>query len=208
MKFTLVYDGDLPPNGGKEQKWAIRAQFHPQLEELWGVSPVLYDVQRRRFVPENQPFQILDIHHIADDKRPFMQKPPGSIDLCAPIKIGGRQFVPLVRDVVALKCSLKIIFLRQEAPGGMIYQGGDLDNRLKTLFDALQIPDANQIIPDTSISDPIYCLVENDRLITGCSVETHRLLGRGASKHHVQLVMEVDVKVSRPRGYNFLFLGD
>jgi hypothetical protein len=35
---------------------------------------------------------------------------------------------------------LKITLLRPEEPGAIILQSGDIDNRLKTLFDALSVP--------------------------------------------------------------------
>ena len=63
------------------------------------------------------------------------------INLRVPIGVGGRIFQPLVRESFALKCGLDILFLRQESPG-KVYQGGDLDNRIKTLLDALSVPQA------------------------------------------------------------------
>jgi hypothetical protein len=35
MKFTLTYEGSLPPSANKpknKEKWAIRQAFHPQLK--------------------------------------------------------------------------------------------------------------------------------------------------------------------------------
>lgn len=97
------------------------------------------------------------------------------VDLCSKIEVGGRKFLPLVRDALALRCGLKVLFLRKENPG-RVYQGGDMDNRLKTLFDSLSIPNADQIVDDPDLEEPIYCLLEDDRLISGLSVETDRLL--------------------------------
>jgi len=114
---------------------------------------------------------------------------------CAEIERGGRRFLPLVRKTLALECSLKILFLRKE-DAGRVYQGGDLDNKIKTLLDGLSVPQREQVIPDATIDDPIYCLVEDDALITGLEISTHRLLSRpNASKHEVRLIIEVDVSV-------------
>jgi hypothetical protein len=100
------------------------------------------------------------------------------------------------------------LFLRKE-DAGRVYQGGDLDNRLKTLFDALAVPPLDQAISDQSISDPIYCLLEDDALIMGINVQTHRLLARpNVDKSNVLLVIDVDVRVVRLRGYNVMFVGD
>jgi hypothetical protein len=130
-------------------------------------------------------------------------------ELGLPIEKGGRSFIPLVRKSFALKCALKIIFLRQEEPG-RIYQGGDIDNRLKTLLDALSVPPhPEHVIGDDHLDGPIYCLMEDDELITGIDVETHTLLSRpGASKHEVGLIITVDVRVTHPRYYNQSFMGD
>jgi hypothetical protein len=210
MKFTLVFEGPLPPNGGPAEKWAIRKYLSPQLDELWMTHPSLKDAARRRFVPRETPFSFSDIHHTADDQRPFTQVGSDQhIDLCREVERGGRKFWPLVRETFALKCNLGITFLRRE-DAGRVYQGGDLDNRLKTLFDSLSVPPhENQIVKDTSIADPIYCLLEDDALIMGADVHTQRLLARsGAGVHDVLLLIEVDVRVVRPRGYNLTFIGD
>jgi hypothetical protein len=109
---------------------------------------------------------------------------------------------------MALKCGLKILFLRKE-DAGRVYQGGDLDNRLKTLFDALSVPQIDQVVEDNSIADPILCLLEDDGLITSVSVETHRLLSNpNASINEVKLIIEVDIGVTQSRLYNQAFLGD
>jgi hypothetical protein len=86
---------------------------------------------------------------------------------------------------------------------------GALDNRLKTLFDALSVPNQDQIVDDPSISSPVYCLLEDDALVSGLTIETHRLLSSPCTgKNEVRLLIEVDVKVIHPHLYNHLFLGD
>jgi len=130
------------------------------------------------------------------------------MDLCSPIVVAGRYFQPLVRDTYALQCGLDITFLRKEDPG-RIYQGGDLDNRLKTLLDALSVPNEQQIVNDDATSDPIFCLMENDRLLSSLNVRTRRLLGaQNVTKHQVSLTIEVDVQVAQSRLYNQPFLGN
>lgn len=121
-----------------------------------------------------------------------------------------RSFLPLVRESFALRCGLKIKFLRKEEPGKLIQQG-DIDNRLKTLFDALSVPQHIEQVDatDTSIADPIYCVVEDDSLITSIDIDTQKLLSHpNASKNEVRLIIEVDVRVIRAKTYNSVFLGD
>jgi hypothetical protein len=216
MKFTLVFDGELRSNADFRRKWEIRSQLHPQLAELWQISPPLLTLQRTRYVPKNDHYQYLESHHSSDATE--LEPPPGwnspdpanpnTMDLLAPIKRGDRNFLLLVRNSLALHCGLKITFLRKEPPG-RVYQGGDLDNRIKTLFDALSVPNKDQVIADDkTIDDPIYCLVKDDGLISSIAVNTQTLLSSpNASHHQVHLLIEVDVRLYVTRLYNHCFLG-
>jgi len=210
MKFALTFDGRLPSNGDRQDKWDIRKLLVPQLEELWGTNHVLQETLRNRLVPTTGGYLIATLHHSLDAHAKPLQLPKGDpgIDTCAVIQVGPRAFLPLVRNTLGLTCTLDILFLRKEEPGNIVNRG-DLDNRLKTLFDALSIPDAQQIVPDTTIADPIYCLMENDRLITGVNIETRQLLNRPNSHaNEVRLIIDVTVNVTHARAYNHQFLAD
>ena len=96
-----------------------------------------------------------------------------------------------------MTCGLNILFLRRDSPGKVI-SGGDIDNRLKTLFDALSIPNRSQIVgtPESNES-PFFCLLEDDSLITEVRVETDRLLtplSANKNENDVVLVIGVEVK--------------
>ena len=79
--------------------------------------------------------------------------------------IGKYRFFPLVsgaRDEVA---ELQVTMLRpHRSPGYIIGEGGDIDNRLKTLFDSLRIPKNTDEIPSNQQpkgnEDPFFCLLE------------------------------------------------
>jgi hypothetical protein len=213
MKFTLTYQGELRANDDFRRKWEIRNHFHPQLAELWRISPTLQRVWRQRSVPPDgwlrqETHHSLDSALSEDSEHITMGRVEPQIDLCAPIVVAGRRFRPLVRDSYALQCGLDITFLRKEEPGH-IYQGGDLDNRLKTLLDALAVPNEQQIVDEDTEEGHLFCLMENDRLVSSLNVRTHRLLGaQNVTKHHVSLIIEVDVRVAQSRLYNQPFLGD
>jgi hypothetical protein len=213
VKFTLTYDGELPSsgNGSKKvrEKWEIRKQFDPQLRELWKVSPGLRLARTHSIIPAAGGFWMIDTHHSDPHVVSNTVMKEGDIDLCAHIERGGRKFFPLVRESFALMCGLKILFLRKEKPG-RVYQGGDLDDRIKTLLDALCIPDAAQVkAEDATIEDPIHCLLEDDSRIMSLDVQTERLLSNvGSSESEVRLVVEVDVRVTQMHIYNAQFLGD
>ena len=210
MKFAISYDGELRANGKPAHKQRIREQISPQLEELWQVSPALRYVTNYPWVPRKSGFGRPVIHHTAERDTPAA-KPPADgdwLDVRAPVEVKEHKFIPLVRDSLALLCGLKITYFRKEDPGRLVYQGGDIDNRLKTLFDALAVPNEDQLV-GAPPQAPLYCLLEDDKLISGFNIETHRLLTRpGANHHEVRLIIEVDVRVSRARAYNQVFLGD
>jgi hypothetical protein len=91
----------------------------------------------------------------------------------------GYNFVPLVTKDWGVHCSVDILILRPDLPGTVI-KSGDLDNRLKTIFDALRIPQSKDefgkyVSPDAD-EKPFYCLLQDDGLISHVSVEADTLL--------------------------------
>ena len=217
MKVTLTYDGPLHSNGNPERKWRIRNQLHPQLEELWTTNVILKTVRTWSIVPKNAglSFRLLpwpteeDVKRLKTPDMPVRKPNEAEQDLCAPIIKNGRSFIPLVRDSLDLTCSLDILFLKKERLRPL-NDSGDIDNRLKTLFDALQIPDDNQSRGDTTKPphDPVYCLLENDRLVSDVAVRTGRLLGPQENDNHVRLVIDVAVKITHVNPVNVGLLGD
>jgi hypothetical protein len=92
---------------------------------------------------------------------------------------------------------LDILFLRRDGPGSLIKSGGDIDNRLKVLFDGLRMPQGSEELCGDSPcqdEDPFYCLLEDDKLISKVQVETNWLLtpqGQGERIHDVHLIIRV-----------------
>ena len=110
-------------------------------------------------------------------------------------------------------CSLEILFLRRDVPGSVIH-AGDLDNRIKTLIDALRRPQSAQELRGFEIPNedevPFYCLLEDDRLVTSLSVETDTLLDpadgeNGEDKGHVKLVIGVTLRPFHVTMFNLSF---
>ena len=95
-------------------------------------------------------------------------------------EVGQFVFVPLISPDTHLLCELEISMLRPEPPGKIITQGGDIDNRIKTLFDALRMPKENEIPKSVEIGSDeapyFFCLLEDDALISRVAVQTDRLL--------------------------------
>lgn len=151
MEFTLHYRGELKANRGPRDKQVIRRSFHAQLKQLWQQLPLS---EHRTLLGEN----------------------PASGDLVVLKEIGPFTFAPLVCTRLNLTAQLTITMLRPEEPGSIVTQAGDIDNRLKTLFDALTVPSQQNALhgADEPTSDeiPFFCLLEDDNLITKVSVET------------------------------------
>jgi hypothetical protein len=227
VKFTLHYDGPLPSSGNKaktEAVWEIRTKLHPQFQDLWSSHPALRRVEDDRRFPKRGGAALVQVHHqypgpartpllaeiVGEDLTVNLenQGPGEIIDLCEPIEKFGAWFRPLVRESYALHCGLKVVFLRKEPPG-KIYQGGDVDGRIKTLVDALTMPrHIEQVLAKNKSSEPVFCLLEDDSLVSGFEVESERLLGdQSNSTDYVRLTIEVDVRVRQATIYNQSFLG-
>jgi len=170
MRFTLTYTGELKANARPQHKHDLRREFHKQLRVLWQQPPL---------AAHNHWFT------------PGLRKTP--IDLNR--RVPPYRFVPLVSPSIFLVCELRIFLLRPEPPGAIITQGGDIDNRLKTLFDALRVPKDKGELPSQAApapdEDPFFCLLEDDALIIGVSVETDRLLADSQSATWAHLDIQV-----------------
>lgn len=170
MKFTLVYRGQLPANGDARAKQSIRRQLHPQLKHLFTYPPL--STRASTMLDEVQTLRPNIIEHV-----------------------GGFRFAPLVTTRYDLVATIELLFLRPEPPSRLITQGGDIDNRLKTLFDALRMPRVQSEIPSgdspTTDEDPFFCLLQDDALITEIDVKTDVLLDPNARVSEAHLFIRV-----------------
>lgn len=170
LEFRLLYQGILPPNGSVADKFAIRRQFHPQLRRLCLELPELKSQITAWGSVEAR--QTLGESYTGEDAFRF------GIKRLADTHLNGFSFLPLSRKEWHLRCSLNVLFLRREKPG-KVFMRGDIDNRFKTLFDALQMPIQGQDIGNQSPGadeDPFYILLQEDDLIADVSLTTDRLL--------------------------------
>ncbi len=112
-------------------------------------------------------------------------------------KRGNQGFIPLVTDNMDIRCGLEILFLRPEEPG-MIVRGADLDNRLKSLLDALRVPDTADGVE--SEDAPIFCLLQDDKMISEIKVTADQLLllPKQASVTPNDVFLVVNVNVEAP----------
>jgi hypothetical protein len=178
MKFRLLFEGAIPPRQQSSlvEIHEIRSALAPQMAALWRFPPLAGEVEKwlRHREPTDTDYALLE-------------------------QRGSAVFAPLISKRNDLQCELDITFMRQQAAGQLIGDGGDIDNRVKTLLDALSVPPPAQanFFSDTGPSRPIFCVLQDDALITKLSVETDRLLRPSKSRHDLVAIVQVTVKAVR-----------
>jgi hypothetical protein len=106
--------------------------------------------------------------------------------------------------------------MRRDRPGdrpGRIFNARDIDNRLKTLFDALKMPTAPELGGELPIDDdnPMFVLLQKDELISHVSVETDDLLASppsaGRDDSYARLLIDVSIQPYDVNMFNLSFAG-
>ncbi len=190
MKFKLLYFGELRTNPKKRSQHVanIRMQFHPQLKKL----------------VENSPWNNLQKYMMPNPtKNPISTRHVGGID-----------WNPIITPNLKLLAELDILLLHPEIVG---LGRTDVDNRMKTLLDALRSPQNEHEIGENTPRNigPIYTLLDDDHLVTKISVNTSHLLSPemwGANIHaedgeeKVFLMIDVNVRVEEGNLENLPFM--
>lgn len=192
VQFRLIYQGTLLADNGRrvtparaDKKHEIRKLLHPQLKRLWDVHPYLKRGQTEiisdgRTVEFGAPRAANTIPALARRYSDF-----------------GYRFVPLITADLQLTCELDVLFLRTDPPGSL-FSAGDIDNRMKTLFDGLLVPKQVSQLGSYTVpgpdEDPFFCLLEDDSLITKVSIETDTLLLSDADPTDARVIIKVTVK--------------
>jgi len=173
VEFILTYEGPLASNGRPDQKNEIRRALHPQLKDLWSCSRALDHL--RTTGEDSNLLRTID----------------------------GHDFIAIVHSFFDFRAKLDILILRPEQPGGIVVAGGDIDNRPKTLFDALACPRGVRDLPKNWIPEPdetpLHCLLEDDGFISRVNVRTSQLLNP-PDPTHVKLIIEVEVQTQNTFG--------
>jgi hypothetical protein len=173
MEFRLTYAGTLrshQDSGRLPQRSLhvhdIRRAFHRQLKTLWQEHPVLQQINAAGSGGSSVALYVGS----------------GAPPLNKIFKPDGFNWLPMATEHNGLTCKVDVLLLRLGQPGAVLY---DLDNRLKTLFDALRMakgPDElgaqtteGQVTPSPD-QDPFYVVLDDDKLITHLSVTSDTLL--------------------------------
>jgi hypothetical protein len=165
MEFTLIHHGKLPSanSADKNKKHAIREKFHPQLKRLWNQFPLNCYKEYLEYIPY---------------EKKFMEEPNPTIDdygdeFSVIREVKGFKFAPLICKGLGLYCEIDIkLFVTQSTT---LVNNGDIDNKLKGLFDALRYP--------------FFCLLEDDVFIIKISVSVDQLLYPEEESDRVDLTL-------------------
>ncbi len=178
VEFHLLYGGPLHSGGHdnpREEKHSIRRVFHSQLKRLWQTHPNL-----RRMAQMGGSTIVIKGDAVNTDFRVMFANKPipernnmlvqlGLKELGEKWSRGKYKFVPLVTEELCLRCSLEILFLRAEEQN-YILQSGDIDGRLKALFDALRIAESGELPPKASPTGVSILLCKRPGFVFGDGV--------------------------------------
>lgn len=203
MQFRLTYEGPLKPSGNNNRntanKHAIRRALHPQLKRLWEIDGNL---------SRTGQLELDGIQYRGQGKGPQLLK-----FLAENRPLQDYRFIPLVCNELCLWCGLDILYLRPSPPG-QIFQQGDIDNRIKTLFDALRRPTQLQELgttypPPGPDETPFFVLLDDDSLVARLSVDTDMMLeplvGGIPEDTDARLIITVTVRPLVNNGLNMRF---
>lgn len=199
MEFRLTYAGDLfarrSPNSNRSlHVHDIRKKFHEQLKRLWNKHPV--------FEQDDSGGSILLESSVSSIGETF--------------DCGGFKWQPIVTKRNGLMCELDILMLREGRLGRVQI---DIDNRLKTIFDALRMARNPQELGENTTEGkrtpepeeiPFFVLLEDDHLISRVSVTSDMLLEPVAAanpKAAVRLIINVTVRPYKVTWDNSGFVG-
>jgi hypothetical protein len=185
MRFNLRYTGELPstgnprgPNKNKPQKlpiiWKIRNEIATQLVGVFNTHP---SVSSGGSMASRAAYNML---------RQFIER-------------GGYKFAPLVRPEFEAVCSLNIKMLVNHELGSLVTQAGDLDNRIKTLIDALKVPKDDDFNGNIPVENPCPCLLHDDAMIVGLCINVDRWYSNiPKTEKDVELLIDVEIKTLKP----------
>lgn len=208
MKFRLTWHGQLVgasrSNTRAPEKHQMRMVFHRQLKRLWRQHEPLRQLA-------SLPFPDYKTAVGGMQGGPFREPCKSYRALVSEAhQHHGHKWFPLVLEASALTCSVDILLLRAGAKGHVLHLG-DLDGRLKVIFDALGIPrDGSGVAPPDRPNEPSYVLLEDDRLISHVRVESDELLeptGENEMQNDARVIITVDVQMTSPNWLSLRFQG-
>jgi hypothetical protein len=166
MKILLRYRDNLRPQADPAQKMRLRFFLSNQLRRVW----------ETHFEPKHPR---AELPHSTANKLPKPNSP--SYFHTVFDRYPTYRFIPLLTHGNKIRCHLSIRYGRWRTGGlARVLDNGDLDARLKVLFDGLSVPQLDQLdfsaIRAEHQANECFVLAEDDRLIESLDVETFEIL--------------------------------
>ncbi len=181
MKFRLLYVGEVKINPRKRASHVhdIRMALSQQLQNLLDIPPYS---------------KIKNFIHAPDQN--------GSVKNILR-KVDGIEFVPVISSELDLLAELEIQILHPELLGTA---RADIDNRTKTLLDALRRPqDAHEVPEGVHRGGRVYTLLDDDHLVTRLTVNTSHWLD-ATNPNDLFLMITVNIRASKGTQDNIDFV--
>lgn len=185
MEFCLHYYGKLKSQDTAAGKHLIRKALDPQIRSLCSSDPFVHAFKGDLEGTRKEREKPLYIDH------------------------GSKRYWFLISEYLKTVVDLNITILVPHKVGRIVQNGGDIDNRIKTLFDALRVPSVESEIPSSDSfnygNNGMYCLLQDDKLINRISIRSYR-------DHHpddddsVRCLIEVETKITQALWGNLNFV--
>ena len=175
----------------------MRLAFHDQLANLWQVNPILQEFSHTEAPTLEraiEPDFLATYNERLSDNIPTKYR--YSELLIREHKDHGIQWHPLITIENKLVCELSILMLRPNDNRSVV-QGGDIDGRVKTIFDSLSIPRSGDVLSKfPEHNGTFYTLLSDDSLISKVGIDTDELLELPTDHddNYAQLVIEVNTR--------------
>lgn len=147
MDYKFFYRGNIPSNGNSKQKGNIREILNPQIKKVWDVEAYKTLLNKRK---SSNKFD----------------------SMC--VTTSGAKYLPLISSETKLYCHLEIEYYTKNEMR-FVFADGDIDNRVKTLFDGLRAPSSPQEKTYENNNDIYYTMLEDDKLIKGLSIKSYQI---------------------------------
>lgn len=173
MKFTLFYSGTIRSSNKKNVNHIneIRCGLSPQIRLLYDYEPL--SGLEAKCEPGEYPEQSI---------RTFLN-------------VRNRSYSCLVNRGFGLACIIHFTFFESSGSLSVASDIGDLDNKVKTLIDALRVPAESEVdvVRDSFIGHTVHCLLMDDSYIWEIQVERKRLLHPEFRKQRTLAQIDVEV---------------
>lgn len=160
MEYLIIYHGNLPSNGSKDDKGKIREILNDQIKKIWDT-----DQYKNLMKSRQSNKKVKDMY----------------------VSVADINYLPMISSKIKLYCHIKIEYFSNRSPSE-IFTDGDLDNKLKTLFDGLRAITSKQEKTYEKENQLYYTVLEDDNLVKGLTIETHQIFSNDEDFYIITII--------------------